>query len=84
MDDDKAIQYNNMSAPLNCTGGSEQGCEPFAVCVLVYTYALCVCLYLHIRKYIDIYICLYIHIYTYIYLYEWIKQQYGFYLYHGK
>ena len=31
MEDDKSIQYNNMFAPLNCVGGSEQGCEPFAV-----------------------------------------------------
>ena len=31
MEDDKASHYNNMFAPLNCVGGSEQGCEPFAV-----------------------------------------------------
>jgi hypothetical protein len=31
MEDDKSIIYNNMFAPTNCTGGTEQGCEPFAV-----------------------------------------------------
>ena len=36
MEDDKSITYNNMSAPLNCTGGTEQGCEPFAVSNMIF------------------------------------------------
>ena len=67
MEDDKASHYNNMFAPLNCVGGSEQGCEPFAVSLsLSLLLSLFTSLYFSRYVYIYIYVCIYIYIHIYI------------------